>query len=103
MAAVMVGTEDFVVMLLDDPDLCWQLMDFTTAVSAEMFHLLHENGCDIALPAEPVGSGSMISPDMFEEFTVPALTKLREELSEYQYFFTHVCGHESKSRVSQQV
>ena len=98
MAAVMVGTGDFVVLLLDEPELCEQLIDYTTAVSAEMFHLLHENGCDIALPAEPVASGSMISPDMFEEFAVPALKNLKKELSEYKYFFTHVCG-ESVTRV----
>ena len=77
MAAVMVGTEDFVVLLLDKPELCEQLIDYTTAVSAEMFHLLHESGCDIAFPAEPVGSGSMISPEMFDEWVVPALANLK--------------------------
>lgn len=92
MAAVMVGTEDFVVLLLEDPDLANQLLDFTTAVSAEMFHLLHENGCDIALPADPVASGSMISTEMFEEFAVPAIANLKKALPEYKYFFTHVCG-----------
>ena len=98
MAAVMAGTEDFILLLLDDPDLCEELIDFTTAVSAEMFHLLHENGCDIALPAEPVASGSMISVGMFEEFAVPALANLKKGLPEYKYFFTHVCG-DSVSRV----
>ena len=92
MAAVMVGTEDFVILMLEDPELCEQLIDFTTAVSAEMFHLLHENGCDIALPADPVASGSMISTEMFEEFSVPALANLKKALPEYKYFFTHVCG-----------
>ena len=92
MAAVMVGTEDFVVMTMEDPELVQQLLDFTTCVSAEMFHLLHENGCDIALPAEPVGSGSLISQPMFEEWVAPALKNLKDQLSEYKYFFTHVCG-----------
>lgn len=92
MASVMVGSQDFIMLLLDDPDLCQQLIDFTTQICIEMFRLLHENGCDIALPAEPVGSGSMISLDMFEEFAVPALKKVREALPEYKYFFTHVCG-----------
>ena len=92
MASVMVGSQDFIMLLVEDPDLCEQLIDFTTQVCIEMFRLLHENGCDIALPAEPVGSGSMISQAMFEEFAVPALKNVREALPEYKYFFTHVCG-----------
>ena len=92
MAAVMVGTQDFIMLMLDEPELVEQLLDFTTCVSAEMFHLLHENGCDIALPAEPVASGSLISQGMFEEWVVPALENLKAALPEYKYFFTHVCG-----------
>lgn len=93
MASVMVGAEDFAIMLIEDPELCEELIDFTTCVSAEMFRLLQENGCDIALPAEPVGSGSMISVGNFEEFVVPALRNLKAALPEYKYFFTHVCGN----------
>ncbi len=92
MAAVMVGTQDFIMLMLDEPELVEELMDFTTCVSAEMFHILHENGCDIAMPAEPVASGSLISQGMFEEWVVPALKNLKEKLTEYKYFFTHVCG-----------
>ena len=92
MAAVMVGAQDFIMLLVDEPELCEQLIDFTTQVCIEMFKLLHENGCDIALPAEPLGSGSMISESMFEEYAAPALKNVREALPEYKYFFTHVCG-----------
>ncbi len=92
MAAVLVGTQDFIMLMVDDPDLVDELIDFTTALSAEMFHLLHENGCDIALPAEPVASGSMISQGMFEDIAAPALKNLKALLPEYKYFFTHVCG-----------
>ena len=92
MAAVMVGTQDFIILMLDEPELVEQLMDFTTCVSAEMFHLLHENGCDIAMPAEPVASGSLISQAVFEEWVLPALKNLKAKLPEYKYFFTHVCG-----------
>lgn len=92
MAAVMTGTQDFIILMLDEPELVEKLLDFTTCVSAEMFRLLHENGCDIAMPAEPVASGSLISQDMFEEWAVPALKNLKTALPEYKYFFTHVCG-----------
>ena len=67
MAAVMVGTQ-------------------------EMFKLLLENGCDIAMPAEPVASGSLISQRMFDQWVIPALTELKANLKDYPHFFTHVCG-----------
>ena len=92
MAAVMVGTQDFIMLMVDEPELVEQLIDFTTAVSTEMFTLLRECGCDIAMPAEPVSSGNLISPAMFEEWAAPALRNLKDNLSDYKYFFTHVCG-----------
>ena len=92
MAAVMVGTQDFIMLMLDEPELVERLLDFTVALSAEMFRLLHEAGCDIAMPAEPVSSGSLISQGMFEDWALPALEKLKASLPEYKYFFTHICG-----------
>ena len=92
MASVLVGAQDFIMLILDEPELVDKLLDFTCSVSAEMFRLLHENGCDIAMPAEPMASGSMISQAMFEDLVVPGLEKLKSMLPEYKYFFTHVCG-----------
>ena len=92
MAAVMVGTQDIIMMMIDQPELVEQLIDFTTHVSAEVFHLLHERGCDIALPADPVASGTLISQGMYEEWALPALKNLKDMLPEYKYFFAHICG-----------
>ncbi len=92
MAAIMVGTQDFIMLMLDEPELVETLLDFTTSVSAEMFRLLHENGCDIAMAAEPVASGSLISQSMYEEWALPALINLKAQLGEYKYFFNHICG-----------
>ena len=92
MAAVMTGTQDFIMLMIDEPELAERLIDFTTCVSAETFHLLHENGCDIALPADPVASGNLISQRTYEEWALPALEKLKKMIPEYRYFFAHVCG-----------
>lgn len=92
LAAVMMGTEDFMVFLMEEEELAAQLIDFTTEVSATLFTLLYENGCSIAVPAEPVSSGNMISEAMFEEWSLPALKKLKEKLDFYPYFACHVCG-----------
>ncbi len=92
MAAVMVGTQDFIMLMMDDEELAEQLIDFTTHVSAEVFHLLHGNGCDIAFPADPVASGNLLSQSMYEEWALPALKNLKDMLPEYKYFFAHICG-----------
>ena len=92
MASVLVGTQDFIMLMADEPELVEQLIDFTTSVSAEMFRLLFENGCDIAMPADPVASGNLISQDMYEEWALPAIVNLKNMLSDYKYFFAHVCG-----------
>ncbi len=92
MASVLVGTQDFIMLIADEPELVEQLMDFTTEVSAEMFRLLCENGCDIAMPADPVASGNLISQGMYEEWALPALVNLKNKLPEYKYFTAHVCG-----------
>ena len=99
MAAVMVGTQDFIMLMMDDEELAEQLIDFTTHVSAEVFHLLYENGCDIAFPADPVASGNLLSQSMYETWALPALKNLKGMLSEYRYFFAHICGA-SGARVS---
>ena len=92
MAAVMVGTQDFIMLMMDDEELAEQLIDFTTHVSAEVFRLLHENGCDIAFPADPVASGNLISQGMYDEWALPALANLKRMIPEYKYFFSHICG-----------
>ena len=79
-------------LMIDEPELAAQLIDFTTCVSAEVFHLLHENGCDIAFPADPVASGNLISQRMYKKWARPALENLKKMLPEYQYFFAHICG-----------
>lgn len=99
MASMLVGSSNFLIMILDDPELVEQLLDYTTCISTEMFKLLHENGCDIAVPAEPVASGSMISQSMFEEWVVPGIKNLKKNLSEYKYFCMHICG-DAGARVS---
>ena len=64
----------------------------------ELLEDAKSGGCDIAFPAEPVASGSMISVGMLEEWVIPNLEKLKAMLPEYKYFFTHICG-DSLTRV----
>ncbi len=91
-ASVLVGTAKCLKLMRKNPALLHQLVDYCTYVAAEVFHLLHENGCDITFVAEPVASGTMISPQMYDEWALPYLKKLLEMLPEYKYHFAHVCG-----------
>ena len=98
MASVMVGTTKFMRMIKRQPELVKQLMDYTTAICIEVYHLLAENGCSITLIAEPVASGTMISPKMYAEWALPAIVAVKNALPEYKYYFAHVCG-DSVARV----
>jgi len=97
-ASVMVGTAKFLKLMRKKPDLFVQLMDYATAFCIEVYHLLAEKGCSCTFIAEPVASGTMISPQMYEEWALPALVKVKENLPEYKYFFAHICGA-SQARV----
>ena len=91
-ASVMVGTAKFLKLMRKKPDLLGQLMDYATEICIQVYHLLAENGCSITFVAEPVASGTMISPQMYEEWALPALINVKNALPEYKYYFAHICG-----------
>ena len=92
MASVLVGTAKFLKIMRKKPELFDKLMDYSTEICIQMYHLLAERGCSITFIAEPVASGTMISPQMYEDYALPALKKVKEALTEYKYYFAHVCG-----------
>ena len=97
-ASVMLGTAKFLKLMKKKPDLLRQLMDYCVEFCTEVYRLLGEKGCSCTFVAEPVASGTMISPQMYEEWALPALVKVKENLPDYKYFFAHICGA-SQARV----
>ena len=57
---------------------CVKVCDRHFGVGADgvLYLLPGENGCDITFVAEPVASGTMISPQMYDEWALPYLKKL---------------------------
>ena len=99
-AGVMLGTEELVGTLYDDPDLVHTLLDYTTEVCYQIIDLLHGVGCDIPIVCEPTAGGEMISPSCYEEFAEPYLKTLQERTAgKYVYFTAHMCGN-SAARVA---
>ena len=97
-ASVMLGTAKFLKLMRKKPDLLRILMDYTTEICTEIYRLLGERGCSCTFVAEPVASGTMISPQMYEEWALPALVNVKNNLPDYKYFFAHICGA-SQARV----
>ena len=91
MANVMYGTAEYMVLLVKQPDLAMQLLDYATEISIQIFKLLRERGADIAFIAEPCASGNMLSPKMMKKFVVPGYERLMSEL-DYKYYIAHICG-----------
>lgn len=92
LASVMIGTAKLFIMMRKKPELVEQLLDFTTELCTEIYHILGENGCSIAFIAEPVAAGDMISPKDFDKWVRPGIEKVKANLTEYRYVIQHICG-----------
>lgn len=100
-AGTLVGVQDLMIMLADEDmeDELNHLLDYTVEACSLAYEDLHEAGVDVAWFGEPVGSGVMISLDMFQEFAQESIQKVHDRLREtYKYIFMHMCGN-SGSRV----
>lgn len=98
-AGVLLGTEEFVGMIYDDPDLVFSLMDYTVEACYQIIDMLHEIGCEIPIVCEPTAGGEMISPSCYEEFAAPYMKALMERTQDKCVYYTaHMCGN-SAARV----
>lgn len=92
---IMVGTEDFMVMLADqeeNEELINHILDFIAAATAEMCNQMIEAGADVIFSADPNGSGDMISQNMYEEIVVPCTKDFISQLKNCKYHCMHICG-----------
>lgn len=93
-AAQLLGVDDFMVELFEDEDgYVEKIIDFSIEIVAAYLEDLVECGLDLITDPEPVASGDLISPDMFEEFVVPATQKLLKRLEgKGDASLIHICG-----------
>lgn len=99
-AGVMLGTEELVSILYDDPDLVHALLDYTTEACFQIVDMLYDSGCEIPIICEPTAGGEMIGPSCYEEFAAPYLKIMMERTKDKCTHYTaHMCGN-SAARVA---
>ncbi len=93
-AAQLLGVDDFMVALFEDEEgYVNQVLDFANEICIAYAEDLIENGLDLVTIPEPVASGDLISPDMFDEYVLPIDLKMIERLKDKcDNILVHICG-----------
>ena len=93
-AGMMLGVQNFMLQLYDDEEGTAKLLDFAADLMIKEAEYQVAQGVDALIIADPVSSGDLISPAMFEEFAMPYLKKMMEALKKYNLpIIMHICGH----------
>ena len=94
MAAQMIGVENFMVELIDgEEEDVFGAIDFAAEIVAAYLEDLVGCGLDLITIPEPVASGDLIRPSLFEKFVLPADMKVKERLKEKcADVLIHICG-----------
>jgi len=95
-AATLRGTEDFVKEMYNDPEFCRKLLEMTTETCKNFMKACIEHG---ALPIilEPVSSGSLLSPKLYKNFSLPYTEELVDTAHGMNSLIAlHICGKTHK-------
>ncbi|WP_010166174.1 uroporphyrinogen decarboxylase family protein [Candidatus Epulonipiscium viviparus] len=93
-AGMMVGVQNFLTQAYDDEDSAVAIIEFSTQLIARFAQLLVEYGADVIMVGDPVSSGDMISPGMFEEYALPSVTGMVAALNKLNVkYLLHICGN----------
>ncbi len=90
---LMVGTEDFMVMMAEEDDNIPALMDYAIEFCAEVASIYFENGVDSVYVADPNASGDLISQMMFDDVVMPAMEEFIAKIRNKSNVYCHICGH----------
>lgn len=91
-AALLRGTEDFLVDTLLDPESCHRILELSFKAGLDLADLCIEAG-GIPMLVDPLASASVISPKTFDDFAVPYLKRFSDYLHRYDFdVFLHICG-----------
>lgn len=99
-AGHLIGTEELMMSIALDPDEVKRLLKFCAEYSAEAYKAELAAGfiddCDCIMPGEPTASGDLISPEMFEEYSLPYVqTEMRAIRAAGANPSLHICGDTS--------
>lgn len=86
--------EAALVLFLDEPDLACALIDKAVAISIEKGRALIQAGVDCLYIGDSYTSASVISPQIYARFCVPAYTETASEFHRQGVFcYKHCCGN----------
>lgn len=96
-AATLRGVEAFARDLYADPELCHSLLRMATESIKNHIRAIVAHGAEIGGIADPIASGSLISPKMFEKFAFPYIKELVDFIHGLNRSAgLHICGKASK-------
>lgn len=78
----------------DEPNLARALINKAVAISVEISRAFIKLGVDAVLFGDSYASGSVISPQMYEDFCAPAYRELAQEIHRHGVLcYKHCCGN----------
>jgi len=96
-AGHLIGTEQLMLSIAMEPEEVKRLLKFVSEYNAEAYRAELAAGfiddADLLMPGEPSASGDLISPEMFEEYSLPYLqTEIRAINGSGTNSALHICG-----------
>jgi len=94
LAGLLRGSEKFLLDILRKPQFVKKLIDVATEASVAFALAKIKSGADIIVVADPTASSSIISPEMFKSFSLPAIKKVFKSVVEAGAVPSlHICGN----------
>lgn len=94
LAGMMLGVQNFMMKLYDDEEGTVALLEFATELVVRLCESQIARGADVVFIADPVASGELISPSMFEEYALPYIKEVTGRLKKYDVpIILHICGN----------
>ena len=80
----------------DEEDIV-KVIDFAVEIVSAYLEDLIDNGLDLITVPEPVASGDLIRPSVFEQYVLPADVKIKDRLTaKCPSYLIHICGRTDK-------
>ncbi|MBZ3935455.1 MtaA/CmuA family methyltransferase [Methanimicrococcus blatticola] len=90
-AGHMAGVDNLFMWILSDPDKVHTLVDKITGFVIEYQKLMAAHGADILFAIDPTSSGDLLSGDMYAEFVLPSIKKMKKGTGASTIL--HICGN----------
>jgi uroporphyrinogen decarboxylase len=96
LASLLRGTNDFLRDIIRDPELVNDIMEKVLPFVESLIASKIERGADIIVIVDPIASGSLISRQMFKDFSFPFIKDLVKKIDEKGAIPSlHICGDSS--------